>query len=189
MDEPWSLPAEVMCRVQREKTWYSGQRGGILSPCQGQNGNPGFKANLLFFSPSYRPLGGLFYRFTFSIFGFNPLPFRMLCFAILIANLYLLYLFLRRLTDSYEIAALAALIACYQARFVDLYYSTGTIYDLLCFFFLFLAFYYYSRVRLDGCYLSLRQLARLLFDVHLRPEFQGDGGHVAFSRTDLRGPL
>ena len=42
MDEPWRLPAEVMCRVQREKTWYSGQRGGILSPCQGQNGNPGY---------------------------------------------------------------------------------------------------------------------------------------------------
>ena len=30
-----------MCRVQREKTWYSGQRGCILWPCQGQNGNPG----------------------------------------------------------------------------------------------------------------------------------------------------
>ena len=41
MDEPWRLPAEVMCRVQREKTWYSGQRGCILSPRQGQNGNPG----------------------------------------------------------------------------------------------------------------------------------------------------
>ena len=43
MDEPWRLPAEVMCRVQREKTWYSGQRGCILSPCQGQNGNPGLE--------------------------------------------------------------------------------------------------------------------------------------------------
>ena len=41
MDQPWRLPAEVMCRVQREKTWYSGQRGCILSPCKGQNGNPG----------------------------------------------------------------------------------------------------------------------------------------------------
>ena len=30
MDEPWRLPAEVMCRVQREKTWYSGQRRWIL---------------------------------------------------------------------------------------------------------------------------------------------------------------
>ena len=41
MDEPWRLPAEVMCRVQHEKTWSSGQRGCILRPCQGQNGNPG----------------------------------------------------------------------------------------------------------------------------------------------------
>ena len=41
MDEPWRLPAEVMCRVQREKTWYAGQRGCILSPSQGQNANPG----------------------------------------------------------------------------------------------------------------------------------------------------
>ena len=43
MDEPWRLPAEVMCRVQHEKTWSSGQRGCILRPCQGQNGNPGLK--------------------------------------------------------------------------------------------------------------------------------------------------
>ena len=32
-----------MCRVQSEKTWYSGQRGCILSRYQGQNGNPGSK--------------------------------------------------------------------------------------------------------------------------------------------------
>ena len=32
--------SEVMCRVQHEKTWSSGQRGCILRPCQGQNGNP-----------------------------------------------------------------------------------------------------------------------------------------------------
>ena len=48
MDEPWRLPAEVMCRVQREKTWYSGQRGCILLPCQGQNGNPGLIVRLMF---------------------------------------------------------------------------------------------------------------------------------------------
>ena len=45
MDEPWRLPAEVMCRVQHEKTWSSGQRGCILRPCQGQNGNPGLKVS------------------------------------------------------------------------------------------------------------------------------------------------
>ena len=37
-DEPWLLSAEVMCRVQREKT---GRRGCILSRYQGENGNPG----------------------------------------------------------------------------------------------------------------------------------------------------
>ena len=42
MDEPWRLPAEVMCRVQHEKTWSSGQRACILRPCQGQNGNPSY---------------------------------------------------------------------------------------------------------------------------------------------------
>ena len=51
MDEPWRLPAEVMCRVQREKTWYSGQRGCILSPCQGQNGNPGSNRSSSFTRP------------------------------------------------------------------------------------------------------------------------------------------
>ena len=40
-DEPWRLPAEVMCRVQREKMWYAGQHECILWSCQGQNGNPG----------------------------------------------------------------------------------------------------------------------------------------------------
>ena len=33
--EPRNLPVEVMCRVQRQKTAYSGQRGCILWPCQG----------------------------------------------------------------------------------------------------------------------------------------------------------
>ena len=41
MDEPSCLPAEVLCRVQREKTWHSGRRGCILSPYQGQNGKLG----------------------------------------------------------------------------------------------------------------------------------------------------
>ena len=47
-DGLWGLPPEVMCRVQRGKTWSSGQRGCILSPCQGQNGNPGY---LIAFEP------------------------------------------------------------------------------------------------------------------------------------------
>ncbi len=44
MSKLWRLPAEVMCRVPHEKTWYSGQRGCILWPYQCQNGNPGYIA-------------------------------------------------------------------------------------------------------------------------------------------------
>ena len=51
-DGLWGLPPEVMCRVQRGKTWSSGQRGCILSPCQGQNGNPGSNDPLGSFDPS-----------------------------------------------------------------------------------------------------------------------------------------
>ena len=45
-DEPWRLSAEVMCRVQREKTWYSGRTGVYCREYQGQNGNPGFKTSI-----------------------------------------------------------------------------------------------------------------------------------------------
>lgn len=31
-----------MCRIQREKTWYAGQRGYILWPYVDENGNRGF---------------------------------------------------------------------------------------------------------------------------------------------------
>ena len=43
-----------MCRVQRGKTWSSGQRGCILSPCQGQNGNPGLALEAHEISPEER---------------------------------------------------------------------------------------------------------------------------------------
>ncbi|HXA65741.1 MAG TPA: hypothetical protein VNV82_11345, partial [Bryobacteraceae bacterium] len=51
------------------------------------------KAVVFYFSPSYRPLGGLFfYRPLFAFAGFHPLPYRLLCFALLLVNLGLLYL-------------------------------------------------------------------------------------------------
>src|SRR6266851_842647 len=46
-----------------------------------------FRANILFWSDFYRPMGGLFYRAMFALAGFNPLPFRLVCLAIGIANI------------------------------------------------------------------------------------------------------
>jgi hypothetical protein len=82
-----------------------------------------------------RPLGALLYRGLFAIFGLNPLPFRVLCFALLAGNLVLLYAVCARLGGSRLVGALAALLGAYHAHLADLYYSTGTIYELLCFTF------------------------------------------------------
>lgn len=118
---------------------YAGQSVGAL-----------LKAVLLYFTPSYRPLGGLFYRSLFGIFGLHPLPYRVVCFLFLGIDLLLVYFSFRVLTGSRETGALAALIATFHARLADLYWSSGTIYDILCFTFYFAALYLYWRVRKEG---------------------------------------
>lgn len=104
----------------------------------------------IFWSTSYRPLGGVFYLAIYNIFGFNPFPFRFFCFSLLLINLYVAYRFIVRISGSRATGVFAALLLCYHAWFVDLYYSSGTIYDLLCFFFYFSAFVYYMRIRESG---------------------------------------
>jgi len=110
-------------------------------------------ANLAWYSPFYRPLGGLFYRGLFAAFGFNPLPFRVACFAIMLLNLGLFYWIGRQLAGSVEAGFLTALAGCYHWGFSDLYYNTGTVYDLLCFTFYVLTLCLYVRVRQQGRWL------------------------------------
>lgn len=97
-----------------------------------------------------RPLGALVYRVMFACFGLHPLPYRIVCLALLLANLALLYRFCRALSGSREVAALACLLGAYHAHLADLYYSTGTIFDLLCCLFFLLAFNFYLKVRRAG---------------------------------------
>ncbi|HXA63861.1 MAG TPA: hypothetical protein VNV82_01850 [Bryobacteraceae bacterium] len=121
------------------------------------------KAVVLYSSPSYRPLGGLFfYRPLFAFAGFHPLPYRLLCFALLLVNLGLLYLAIRSVTASSEIAALTTLIGAFHPRLVDLYWKNGTVYDILCFTFYFGALAYYARARLTGPIVDLRKMAVFL---------------------------
>ncbi|QOY90661.1 hypothetical protein [Paludibaculum fermentans] len=114
--------------------------------------------NLCYWSTSYRPLGGLFYVLFYSWFGFDPLPFRVACFGLLALNLGLLWRFTLRLSGSREVAFLTLLLAGYHAWFVDLYYSTGTIFDLLCYSFYLAAFNLYLNARAQRPNLSWRQL-------------------------------
>src|SRR6185436_3312981 len=44
-----------------------------------------------------RPVGALVYRALFGLFGLNPVPYRIVCLALLLCNLALLYAFCVRL--------------------------------------------------------------------------------------------
>jgi hypothetical protein len=79
-----------------------------------------------------RYAGTLVYRAIFAVFGLNPLPYRAVCMLLLLVNLGLVYKVCTHLSNSREIGALACLLGAYHAHLADLYYSTGTIYDLLC---------------------------------------------------------
>ena len=114
--------------------------------------------NLRYWSTSFRPLGGLFYVAIYRWFGFDPLPFRVACFGLLALNLGLLWRFTLRLSGSREVAFLALLLAGYHAWFVDIYYSTGTVYDLLCYAFYLGAFDLYLGIRARGLAPSWRHL-------------------------------
>jgi hypothetical protein len=107
------------------------------------------KANLLFFesSPFYRPMGSAWYRTIFYFAGFNPAPFHAVNLAVLAANIFLTYAVARRLSGSAEIGAMAALLGSYHTSFAFLYFDTGFVYDVLCYFFFFSALLVYLRVR------------------------------------------
>jgi hypothetical protein len=118
-------------------------------------------SNLTFWSTAYRPMGGIVYVAIYRLIGFYPMPFRFVCFALLLANLWLVYRVCHRLTESREAALLATLPMTYHAWLVNLYYSTGTIYELLCFAFYLAALLYYLEIRLAGKILTWRQCAVL----------------------------
>jgi hypothetical protein len=108
--------------------------------------------NLLFFRPTgvYRPLGAIVYRASFGLFGFNLFPLRLFLLLLLAANVFLIYTVCRRLTGSREIGLIAALIGAYHGNTTYLFYNTGTLFDIFCFFFYFSAFAYYLRIREAG---------------------------------------
>ncbi len=105
------------------------------------------RAIVLWFLPAYRPVGGAFYTPLFALFGFNPLPYRVVAFALMFANLGLAYGVARRVAGSREIAALTVLIGCYHSCLFAIYESTGMIYDVLSLTFYFAALLYYLRCR------------------------------------------
>ncbi len=99
------------------------------------------------FTPEYRPVGGLYYRTLFALFGLNAAAFRAGAFGLLGLNLALAWRCVRELTGSRFTAAVATLLFSFHPAMAALYYSDGTIYDLLCFTFLTLALTRYVQIR------------------------------------------
>jgi len=106
----------------------------------------------------YRPAGALFYRPLFDAAGLDPLPYRAVCMGLLAVNLAIAARFVYALSQSIPIMAVTAVIFAYHAYLSDLYYTSGAIYDLLCFFFVFAALWQYVAWRRAG---NLRPLQLL----------------------------
>jgi hypothetical protein len=114
---------------------------------------------VLFFrhSDSYRPFPALVYRAAFHFSGFDLLPLRVLLLLIMGVNIFLTFSFARRLADSREAGLLAALLGCYHGYLTFLYFDTGFLYDIFCFFFYFGALVFYLRIRQSGRLLRWRE--------------------------------
>ncbi|MGA2879454.1 MAG: hypothetical protein ABSG13_10925 [Bryobacteraceae bacterium] len=108
------------------------------------------KANVFFWTPYYRPFGGIVYRSVFGLFGFNPYPLYVVYFAAMLLNLWLAYLVFKKLGGSGEIGAIATLLWAFHGKFDYLYYNAGSMYDVFCVLFFSLALLIYLRARLQG---------------------------------------
>jgi hypothetical protein len=113
------------------------------------------KANIFFWTPYYRPFGGVIYRTIFAIFGFNPYPLYVVYFAAMLLNLWLAYLVFKRISGSGEIGAIATLLYAFHGKLDYLYYNAGSMYDVFCFLFVFVALLIYLKARLQGRFLGI----------------------------------
>ena len=119
-------------------------------------------ANIVFFTDYYRPMGGLFYWITYTLAGFDAFPFRVLVFVILSINLWLMFLTVRRLTRSTELAMLAVFLGAYHAYLASIYYDTGMVYDVLAFLFYYCALAWHLKIRQGGALPTRWQMLGLL---------------------------
>ena len=110
----------------------------------------------------YRPMGAVFYLPLFEAFGLNPAAYHAAIMLLLVANAYLLYRLAKLLGAGEWAAGVAALVVCYHAGLGALYYYTGFVYDVLCFFFFVGALVFYARVRMRGRLLNMWEMAVFL---------------------------
>ncbi|HYL72586.1 MAG TPA: hypothetical protein VEU96_00185 [Bryobacteraceae bacterium] len=115
--------------------------------------------SFLFFLPAVRPMGNALYRLTYDFAGLNPLPLHAICFTLALLNVFVLFLVTARISGSFEIGLLAALIGAFHDNMMLVYYDAGTCYDLLAFPFFYLALLLYVSIRQRGRMPGTREIA------------------------------
>jgi hypothetical protein len=107
------------------------------------------RANILFFvsGPVERPLAEAWYRVVYELAGFRPALFHAALLVILVINIGLTYGVAARLSGRRDVGLVAAVLGAYSDRLPGLYFNTGYIFDVLCYFFFYSAFLLYIRVR------------------------------------------
>ncbi len=108
------------------------------------------RANICFWTSSYRPGGALYYLPLYHFFALNPQPYRIVQVSILAASIPVVYYLARLLGSSQSVAFLGVLVFAYHAQLADLVFTGPFIYDVLCGFFYFSALTFYIRVREKG---------------------------------------
>lgn len=104
-------------------------------------------SNLFFRTHVVRPFGALLYVSLFETFGFDPTPFRIVCYIGLWLNVVIMFFFARILTGRYDVALLLTFLHCHHAGYWPFYYGSGNCYDLFAFTFYFAALTLYLRIR------------------------------------------
>ena len=97
------------------------------------------------FSRSFRPTGMMFYWLLFHFFDLNAPAYHWVAWLIHGANTALVYLILKTLTNSAGGAAVGAMLFASQSAFADIYWSFGTIFELVCACFFFAGILLWTR--------------------------------------------
>ena len=107
----------------------------------------------------------------------------------MLLNLWLAYLVFKRIGGSREIGAIATLLYAFHGKFDYLYYNAGSMYDVFCFLFFFLALLIYLRARLQGRFPGCLGNARVSRLLRVCSQLQGNGGGAAGDRSGVRTDL
>jgi hypothetical protein len=100
--------------------------------------------NLDPFTDFFRPFGMLIYWIFWNAFGLTSLPYHAFAWILHTANVLLLFVLLSRLVGSQYGAAVGALFFSFRSNFTDIYWSFGTVFELLACLLMFLAILIYA---------------------------------------------